>query len=287
MPLSRTPAEVDADPRSRLRGPSRDVGEPDPDAEHRGEGARRNLPGWLDDLHSLPRDALVVQHEGNQALGRAYFLLASERFGAGEFLVERTRPAEPRLDRRSLRRDVVSVEWITRFQAEGVARAQAARDDPAREDRVPEPGGIVRIAAQLAAALSRVARPGDEAPDTEYFVIPERERLQLDAQPLERLGPLNGQKGVAIGDVGRLREHRMVRLDISCVHDEQVVVVTPPVRDQVVRDPAPVVGQERVLGAPVADPVEIVRKPCLEIVEGSGTGELELAHVRDVEDARG
>ena len=79
----------------------------------------------------------------------------------------------------------------------------------------------------------------------------------------------------------------MIRLHVRCVHDEQVVVVTPPVRDQIVRDPAPVIGQERVLGPPVADPVEIVREPCLEVVVRSGAGQLELAHVRDVEDARG
>ena len=144
---------------------------------------------------------------------------------AGELLVERARPAEPRLDRRSLRRDVVSVERVADLEPKRVARAETAREDAALEDRVPEARRVVGVAAELAAALPRVARARDEAADAEHVVLAKGERLDLDLESLERFRALHGEQRPPVGDVLRLGERRMVGVHVRCVHDEQVVVV--------------------------------------------------------------
>ncbi len=58
-----------------------------------------------------------------------------------------------------------------------------------------------------------------------------------------------------------------------------------PVRDQVVDDPAALVRQQRVLRPARLDAVEVVREQALQQLVSAGALDLELAHVRDVEDA--
>ena len=56
--------------------------------------------------------------------------------------------------------------------------------------------------------------------------------------------------------------------------------------DQVVDDAAALVRQQRVLRLVGLDPVEVVREQRLQELGGARPFHLELAHVRDVEDAR-
>ena len=79
----------------------------------------------------------------------------------------------------------------------------------------------------------------------------------------------------------------MVGLDVRRVHDQEVVVLAAAVGDQVVGDPAALVREQRVLRLRGSDPAEVVREPCLQVVGRTVAVEHELAHVRDVEDARG
>ena len=57
------------------------------------------------------------------------------------------------------------------------------------------------------------------------------------------------------------------------------------VDDQVVDDPAVLVREQRVLRLAGREPVEIVRERALQQLAGARSLDLELAHVRDVEDA--
>ena len=148
--------------------------------------------------------------------------------------------AEPGLDRRAIGRDVVAVQRVANLQAQAcrgrrghTARCLGSRIASHRANRV------LRRAAELAAALARVARAGDEAVDAEHVhVLAEGERLDLDLQPLERLRSLNREVRPVVGDVLGLGERAVIVRDVGGVDDQQKVVVTPAVDDQVVDDPA-------------------------------------------------
>ena len=76
-----------------------------------------------------------------------------------------------------------------------------------------------------------------------------------------------------------------VGLAIRGVDDEQIAALAEAVDDQVVDDPAVLVRQERVLRLPRRDPVEVVREEALQEGGRLRPLDLDLAHVRDVEDA--
>jgi hypothetical protein len=119
------------------------------------------------------------------------------------------------------------------------------------------------------------------------------ERLRLgQAQPPERPRALDGEQRVLLGGIAHLGaadlallQPRVRGLAIPRVDDEQVVVGADPVGDQVVDDAAALVREQRVLRLAVADPVEVVREQRLEQLVGVRALDVELAHVRDVEDA--
>jgi hypothetical protein len=97
--------------------------------------------------------------------------------------------------------------------------------------------------------------------------------------------------------VGAVVQHRLlvvaqvpfepaaVIVDPGGVDDQQQVVVREPVGDQVVDRAAVLVQQQRLLGVAGADAIEVVREHPLGEGQGAGAPQLELPHVRDVEDA--
>ena len=179
------------------------------------------------------------------------------------------------------------MQRVADLEAKGVARAEATGDDACVEDRVPERDCVVGRAAELAAALAGVAGAGDEAAHSEHITLVERERRDIDAEPRQRFGPLDREKRPLRRDVLGLGESRVIGLDVRGVHDEEVVVGAAPVGNEVVDDPAPLVGEQRVLRVAVSRPVEVVGEPRLQVVVGAVPRDLQLSHVRDVEDARG
>ena len=88
--------------------------------------------------------------------------------------------------------------------------------------------------------------------------------------------------------VGRqaLGQPGAVGVGAAGIDDQQQVVVGEPVDDQVVHRAARVLEQQRVLGVPRADPVEVVGQRRLRKPHRPRTAQLELSHVRHVEDAR-
>jgi hypothetical protein len=213
------------------------------------------------------------------------FLLLTQHLDAGELLLQIACPVEAGLDGRPLGADVVPVQWVTNLEPQGVARPEPARDDAGVEDRIPERRGVVGRAAELAAAFACVAGAGDQAVHSQDIAFVKREGRDLDPKPRKRLRPLHGKEGPVGGDVFRLRESRMVRLDVRGVHDEEIVVRTPAVGDEIVDDPALVVREQGVLRVAVVHLVEVVREAGLQVVVGAVPGDPELPHVRDVEDA--
>ena len=77
----------------------------------------------------------------------------------------------------------------------------------------------------------------------------------------------------------------VVHVLVARIHDEEVAAGLHPVGDEVVDDPAVLVRQQRVLRAADLGLVEIVREQGLQQVVRLRALDLDLAHVRDVEDA--
>src|SRR5438094_10539166 len=105
------------------------------------------------DRHALPRDRLLGHHEGGELPPGALLLDAAQLIDTGELLLERAHPPESGRDRVGFLGDVVAVQRVTDLEPQRVARAEAARDDVALGDRVPERARVLGHAEVLAAVL--------------------------------------------------------------------------------------------------------------------------------------
>ena len=185
------------------------------------------------------------------------------------------------------------MQRVADLEPQRVARAEPARHGAARDDRVPELDGVLGRAHQLDAGLAGVAGAVDHHLDPVELAHRVRERLRLGKpEALDRARPLHGEQRVLVRGVAHLGaadlallQPRVRGLAVARVDDEEVVVRGDPVRDQVVDDAAALVRQQRVLRLAVADPVEVVREQRLEQLVRVRALDVELAHVRDVEDA--
>ena len=113
-------------------------------------------------------------------------------------------------------------------------------------------------------------------------------------RPSRSIAPraLHGQQRVLVGDVADVGARNLafpqpgeVCLAVGRVDDEEIAEVVEPIDDQVIDDPAAVVRQERVLRLPGLQLVEVVRERRLKQLGRARPLDLELAHVRDVEDS--
>ena len=131
------------------------------------------------------------------------------------------------------------MQRVADLQAQGVARAETTRDDPAREHAVPQAAGVLGHAEQLAAVLARVAGPVDHHLDAVELGLREGERAcGRQAEPADRVRPLHREQGVLVRDVAdvgtgdlALPEPAEVGVAVRRVHDEQVAAEVEPVDD--------------------------------------------------------
>jgi hypothetical protein len=113
-----------------------------------------------------------------------------------------------------------------------------------------------------------------------------------ETEPLERPRALHRDQPVLVGGVAHLAAVRLTVLEprvhglaVRRVDDEIELSVGEPVRDEVVDDAAGRVREQRVLGASVHEPVDVVREHRLQKGLGARPVHVDLAHVRDVEGA--
>ncbi len=219
--------------------------------------------------------------------------LGAQRVGADEVLaVERAHPAEPGLEGRVRLVEVVAVERIADLEAQRVARPETRGRGARRGQPVPQRPGPFGGHEQLDAGLAGVAGAGDDRAHAAHLGLGEGERLerrQLDEAG--RGGALQREHRDPLGQIVELDAVRQVAdeplavgVDARGVDDQQHVVVGEPVGDQVVDRAAALVQEQRVLGMAGADAVEVVREHPLDERDRPGAADLELAHVRDVED---
>jgi hypothetical protein len=233
-------------------------------------------------------------------------------------LRERDDAAEARLHRKDVPAELVAVERHAGLEAERVAARQPARHHPRAArlaERVPDARGDVGGDVELEAVLTRVAGACDEhrvplvLRADRPVVLQVRERgdevllvvaRPLDAealgllQHLERVGALQGDEG----DVVALVEHLGVErggavaqllghdLAVRGVRHHHVAVLAGAVDDEVVDHAAVAVEQQRVLRLAQRDRRELARERVVERLGGLGSDDDDLAHVRQVEQAR-
>src|SRR5690242_15855445 len=131
---------------------------------------RRRLVRQIDRVAGA-RDAAVARQDADQLAARAVALLVRERLPPDEVraLVQLDGPAQAGFERRDLFGQLVAVEAIAGLQAQGVARAEARRQQAMRlagiQHGVPEGGDLIGRAVQLEAVLAGVAGARDEAGD--------------------------------------------------------------------------------------------------------------------------
>ena len=169
------------------------------------------------------------------------------------------------------------------------------------DDRVPDLAarGRARAAARRrprrCSPCRRRARPG--APATVSIAVRKRLGSSPSASPatmLARLRALDGEHRVVVQAIverdvealGVALEPREILLVVGRVGDGQVAVVAEPVGEEVVQDAPVLLAQHAVLRSVLGDLRHVVGEDPLQEGLGARAGRLDLAHVRDVEDAR-
>ena len=91
------------------------------------------------------------------------------------------------------------MEWIADLEAERVSCPEPAGNGATPEHAVPELTARTGFDEQLAAELAGVARPVDRAADPVDLAVDERERSGIgQPEPLQRAGPLHGEKRIVV-----------------------------------------------------------------------------------------
>ena len=245
-------------------------------------------------------DSLSRELESREPALEPFLLLADERVGADEpaRLVELDDPAEPRLQRRVVLVHVVSIQTVSDFQAQRVARAQPAGDHALREQRVPELSRSLGRDEDFEAVLARVSGARDDASaDAGHrgfaeVVVGEVEdaRLAERIDQFRRVRSLHRDlrpvvRALAYRDpVAGVRAHPVeVLLPPAGVDADEEPLRREPVDDDVVDHAALFVAERAVLRLAIRALRKVVRDQLLRGLQGARALEGDLSHVRDVE----
>ena len=229
--------------------------------------------------------------------------LGGEGFAAGESgLVHVHEKTEPGLQWCAVGREVVAVERVTHFEAEGIAGAQTAGDGAMSGEFIPPVRRFFRFAEELEAILAGIAGAADDA-----GAAAEGDEFG-DAIPVGKLHV--GSRDLLIDCGGRraLDGHaRVTRAFVgqgdageeAGLHPGEVLggfggidhqepcFGSGAVKNEVINHPAAFVEEERVLPLPDPETGVVVGEEAVQPVAGGGALDAELSHVRDVEDAAG
>ena len=221
---------------------------------------------------------------------------ASDADEAGVLLAA---PAQAGLDRAALLHQVVAVEVEADLEAQRVARGEAGGHAPRVQQRVPAARRGLGRCQHLDAVLAGVARAAHErlgAVDVRGSAVMRvgRSPSAMASDDLARLRALDGEHRVAVvrvGDVdverlGLPLEPREVLVVVGGVRDREVAIVAEAVGEEVVEDAAVLAAQHAVLRAARRRSSRRRWRGCAAGSRSAcGPLRLDLAHVRDVEDA--
>ena len=195
------------------------------------------------------------------------------------------------------------MQRVTHLGAEGVASSQSGRLPAGRDNRgqkgIEDRRAVVPRRQQLVAAFTGVSGPAHphrilrvthrQLGIGEGHVVHLRRHAQV-REHLRRAWALNRddtEVAMTVPDLdpgrGNGRERRDHCSRVRGVRNHEHLVVGHPVDDQVVDDPAGVVGAQRVLGLARRDLVQIVGEGAVDELRSSRSGDGRLAEVTDVE----
>src|SRR5476651_375628 len=254
---------------------------------------------------AVTADAALEHLEADDLARRAARLLLAQRAGADEVVfLPADDPVEVRFDRGRRLVDVVAVEAHAGFEAQRVARAEAAGNDvggfAGLEQRQPDFVRLRRRDEDFEAVFAGVAGARDGGADVGDLAVSEPVVLharEIDAgqrlEHFQRFGALDGDQRIAraridghrIADTLDVLGHpRVVLRDVPRVDDEEEMRGTETVHEQVVDERALRREQAGVLRLPDLQLRRVVRRDALDRRERVLAGDLDLAHVADVED---
>jgi hypothetical protein len=216
-------------------------------------------------------------------------------------LVELHDPAEPRFQGVGRLVDVVAIKRQARLEPQCIARAKPCGPEAKRCARVhegaPELGRVVPRGEDFEAVFARVAGPRGGAVHRAQHDVREVKRFQGseiratdECRDLESARTLEGDQRRSIGRVleGAVTNvRRDVGTDlcpVGCVANYQPLLGGPPVDDEIVQNRSALVATTRVERLAVGELRSVVRDQGIDGTPGPRSRQLELAHVRDVED---
>lgn len=255
----------------------------------------------------IASDAALGNFEPDQFTLHALGFLLGQRFAAGEIaFVEFTDPTEVRFVQRGGFVDVVSVERHTRFEAQRVARRETAGQHAVGSAVVsgvekfgPELFCVFRCCVNFETVFASVASARDDAVDAvnqagcEVVILDLGKRhVGQFLQNRDRVRALQCELAVISADVlefdGFARVMRTDPLPIfigrAGVYDQPQMVKASTVDEQVIDDRALFGGQRGVLSLAVDEFGDVVRGQAIHKRDGVVTADVDLAHVRDVEE---
>ena len=242
-------------------------------------------------------------------LGSAFGLDGHEGVAADEVAFIELEPArEAGFEDVDVLRDFVAVEAHAGFEAEGVARAEAAGANAELCARVEESvphvhgGGLVGRDVELEAVFAGIAGAGDDhigdagncAPGEPVIFDGGEIELGELGESLERARALQGELRVVGGVVAQMNAGKAANLAVdpgevfilgAGVDDQQIVVGAEAVDEDVVDEGARGCEQRGVVRLAIFELRGVVHGDVLDGGERAGAAELDFAHVADVEEA--
>ena len=299
-------AHVDVDLGTGRGHVDRDIRHPDRFLEIRRLRAARHDANRFASAHhgvTVTRDAAIDHLKADQLSREARFLLFAQGIPADEFLVPAERPAKTRFERRRRLVDVVAVQAHRRLETKRIARPQTDRDDvdgaAGLEQPSPDRVGHVRRHKDLESVFAGVSRPCHRDPGIRNVAMSERERwhlIELDrAERLEhflrcrtldrdqRVAAARVDDGRIAGSLDLLADPGVILRSVRGVDHEQEMGGSHSVDDQVVDVGTARCEQTGILRLPHPQPAGVVARYPLDGREGVLAGDLELAHVADIE----
>ena len=262
----------------------------------------------VDDGVAGPRRAAAGRHEPDQRLLGALVAAFDECLVAHEpaLLVEVHDPAESGLERRDAAAQLLAVQGHAGLEPQRVPAGQPGRDEsvlrPASARAAHDGGRIGRAAVDLEPVLAGVAGPGQQHGYPGEGALVDRVVLQLRYLEVGELrddrgsgGSLDGDQRPVLRGVPQLGVEALDPLPegvedgghVAGVGDDQEPLLGEPVDDQVVEDAAALVAQHRVPRPADSDPRWSPDERVVEGGAGLGAGQLDLAHVAEVEQSGG
>ena len=238
----------------------------------------------------------VEQLDAHHLLLQSQCLLLGQGALTDEFLlIELDEDAQSGFERSDVIAELMSVEWKSHLEAQGVAAAESAGKHLARcDERVPYLIYIGVRAIQLESIFARIScAAGNDGLAVNVYLLErvEGKVANLESQQalyhLFALGALHGHLTVAIRLVvddhivtlALLYYPGMVLIDVRCIHHKQIFPFAHGIHEQVIHAATVRVAHDAVVDFAVGCTGDVVGEDVVDKLLGIGAGDEDFAHV--------